>query len=196
MNLFLSLLLAGTTLAAAPVTQVTMVDAGHPVQKYGRQFVGPYTISLNGQDLPALCIDFKDETHPMEQWQAYASRLDGDLDDTYRPDELIEYQEEAYLYTLILLPNADRLDIQHAAWAITDSAYHANAAAKRWIEAAMHGYGSIQLSRFEIISETRSHCPQREQEFIVELPVPEPATINLLAGLLVVSLAAINRRKR
>ena len=192
----ISLLFLGAALGAAPLTQVTLINAGDPAQNDGKHFVGPYTLSLDGQNVPVLCIDFKDATRPGDRWNAHVTQLGLDLGDTYHPAELAEYEEEAYLYTLILEPHADRIDIQHAAWAITDPDYIANAAAERWMAAAQEESRGVKWATFEIISEVPGHACSRKQEFITETLVPEPCLINLISGSLAITLAFYRRRAR
>ncbi|MDQ2712114.1 MAG: hypothetical protein M3Y24_07775 [Acidobacteriota bacterium] len=195
MKAFLTILLTTTVLMAAPVTQVTLVNTGNPAQNDGKHFVGPYTLALGGQNVPVLCIDFEDNTKPGDRWAASVSDLGIDLGDTYHPDELVEYREEAYLYTMIIEPRADRVDIQHAAWAITDASYVVDAAAARWIAAAKDAYGTVGSTKFEIVSEVPGHAGPRRQEFLTEAVAPEPYLINLLGGLLATGLAILGRRR-
>ena len=196
MKRFLSLLPLGAALGAAPITPITLINAGHPAQSDGKHFVGPYTLSLNGRDVPVLCIDFKDETRPGERWNAHVSQLGLDLGDTYHPAELTEYEEEAYLYTLIIEPDADRVGIQHAAWAITDPNFLANAAAERWLLAAQEACRTVRWIDFKIMSEVPDHHGSRKQEFITETLVPEPCLLNLLAGVFAIALAFLRRKER
>ncbi len=194
MKAFLTILFATSALMGAPVTQVTLVNTGNPAQNDGKHFVGPYTLAIDGQNVPVLCIDFLDDTKAGDHWSAYVSDLGLDLGDTYHPDELVEYREEAYLYTLIIKPAADRIDIQHAAWAITDPDYAADAAADRWIAAAEGANATVDAKRFEIVSEIPKHADPRRQEFITEV-APEPYMVDLLGGLLATCLAMLRRRR-
>jgi hypothetical protein len=187
--------LAGSALLAAPMTRVTLINSGHPLLGDGSYYVGPYTLQINGRNESVLCIDFVDQSKPGAQWNAYLSMLGGNLASTYHPAELVQYREEAYLFSLITERNADRVDIQHAAWAILDTAYKANKAAEKWVVEAEQNYQTINPGAFEIISEAPGEKGPREQEFIGAVAVPEPALLSLLAGLMMISLSLIGRRR-
>jgi hypothetical protein len=57
----------------------------------------------------------------------------------------VQYEEEAYLFSLITQPGADRIDIQHAAWAITGG-YTANSAAQHYVDLAAANYSTLNLA--------------------------------------------------
>ncbi len=195
MKLFLSFLCISWVLAAAPITRVTLVNAGHPLVSDGSYYVGPYTLALDSRDVSVLCIDFADRSKVGAQWNAYVSPVAGSLAHTYHPGGLFAYEEEAYLYTLIAKTGADRVDIQHAAWAILDPTYQPNKAAEKWVSQAANNYRSIDPNDFVIVSEAPGQAGVREQELITLALTPEPALMNLLAGLLAISLAVIGRRR-
>ena len=195
---FVALVAAAGLASATPVTTVTakLVNAGSPVitDSDGND-VGPYTLSINGVKYSALCVDFSDESWVNETWQAYESPLNGSLANTYLPSDSKQYKEEAYLLSLILQPGADRTDIQHAAWAITDPWYWANSAAQQYINLAQANYSTVNTANFDIISDVDQDC-YRAQEFIIEpsANAPEPASLLLVAGGLIA--AGLARRKR
>ncbi len=195
MKLLACFLLAGAALFAAPLTRVALVDAGRPLIDDGSDYVGPYTLDLNGRNLPVLCIDFADDVEPGEQWAAYVSPLEGSLADTYHADELLQYEEEAYLYTLILQPGADRVSLQHAAWSITDPGYKPEAAAERWVLQAQQEYQTVDPSKFVIISEAPGQKGSRFQEFVTISQTAEPSCLNLLAGLTAIVVALLGRKR-
>jgi hypothetical protein len=195
MKLFVCLFAACATLFAAPLTRVALVDAGHPIMDDGSAYVGPYTLNLIGRNVPALCIDFADKVGVGEQWVAYVSSLKGSLADIYHPEKPLAYEEEAYLYTLIMQPGADRVDLQHAAWSITDASYQANAAAEHWVSQAQQDYNTIDLTKFVVISQAPGQTGARSQEFVAMAPVAEPSWVNLMAGLIAIGLALIGRKR-
>ncbi len=195
MKVLITLLLAGSVLLGAPISRVTLLDAGVPPVYDGANYVGPYTIQLNGRDVPVLCIDFADDSSVGDQWDAYVNPLEASLTKTYHPLALVKYEEEAYLYSMSLRPDADRIGIQHAAWAIFDQGYAADSDAERWIEQAQENYGTVKPGNFEILSGVRSHAGSRKQEFLTETVIPEPTLLELLAGLATIGLALLGRRR-
>jgi hypothetical protein len=50
---FLSLLVFGTVLSAAPVN-VAFLNAGSPAVSYNGEYVGPYTLNVNGITMAAM----------------------------------------------------------------------------------------------------------------------------------------------
>lgn len=193
-KLVLSFLLAAGFLCASPITtSVKLVNAGSPALKDSQgYYVGPYTLLINGQNVAALCIDFEDRTSTGTTWNAYLSQVGGDISKTYHPTYATQYKEEAYLFNLILQPGADRIDIQHAAWAITDSNYHANSAAQTYINLAVANYATFDFSGYEIVSGINAQ--NHQQEFLIRTPTPEPASFALIGvGLLA---AGVWRRKK
>jgi hypothetical protein len=195
MRLLACFLVACAALFAAPLTRVTLVDAGRPLAEDGSSYVGPYTLNPNSRDVAALCIDFLDEVQVGDQWAAYVSPLEGDLADTYHSDKARAYEEEAYLYTLIIQPGSDRVDLQHAAWSITDANYETDAAAERRVSQAAQDYRTIDFAKFVIISEAPGQKGSRSQEFVTVSETAEPSCINLMAGLMAISVALLGRKR-
>ena len=181
MKLLFTLLFAGSVLIAAPVTQVSLTNAGSPLMSDGSYYVGPYTLQINRANTPVMCVDFLDESSVGDHWSANISTVGGDISKTYHPGDTVQYEEEAYLFAQIIKPNADRQDIQHAAWAITDSSYSINSAAQSWVNLAMQNYQSISFQNYEIISDVYQGNG-KEQEFMTMVASPEPAPAFLLSG--------------
>src|ERR1700728_3620236 len=209
MKLFTTFLIAAVALSAAPITtQVKLVNAGSPsdiansvtidgVTKTGVYF-GPYTLLMNGQDMAALCIAFNDTSHVNDTWNAYVTQVgSSNLSDTYHPTYGQEYEEEAYLFSQIIKPGADRTGLQEAAWditayGITNSSYKYLIGDNSYIDAALADYSTMNFSGYEIVSDTVAGA---EQEFIV--CTPEPGSLTLLgAGLLIAFGAAAWRRRK
>ncbi len=189
-----ALLFTGMALVAAPITRVTLIDAGSPLVNDGAYFVGPYTLGVDGRNVPVLCTDLNDQSALGDQWNAYTTPLGGDLSDTYHPGAFLQYEEEAYLYTLLMEPGADRIGLQHAAWAITDEAYQIDQTAESWVSEARQNARKIDAGKFEIISEVDGIQGSRSQEFLTAI-VPESSLVNLFAGLLAIGLALLGKKR-
>jgi len=200
----LTALAVSGTLAAAPITVSAELLAAGPtdpnLKDSGGFLVGPYTLLVNGVVYLTMCVDIQDWSHVGTTYSAYETQLSsGNLSKTFNPGDAVQYAEEAYLLTQILKPGADRIDIQDAAWAITDSAYTPSAAAKTYINLAVANYSSVNLTGFDLISDVNNTSSTRSQEFLIypgppPPSTPEPASVFLLgAGLLAAGL--VKRRK-
>ena len=201
---FLLTALAATgTLSAAPVTVNAELLAAGPtdpnLKDSAGYLVGPYTLQVNGTTYLTMCVDIQDWSYVGTTYSAYETQLSsGNFANTFHPGFGVQYDEEAYLLTQLLKPGADRIDIQDAAWAITDSAYTPSAAAKTYINLAVANYSSVNLAGFDLISDVNLGTG-RSQEFLIApgpptTATPEPASVFLLGGGLVVA-GLVKRRK-
>ncbi len=191
---------------AAPIngpTQVTLVNAGDGVND-GSYHVGPYTLGINGKNYAAMCVDFLDESHVGTKWTANFTDLSPNTTNfanTYLGNgskTAQTYEEAAYLYSMIVATNnaQQRINIQHAAWGLTDSKFHMDAGALSELQIAQNNYQSAafqaQLPYYEVVSDVNHR--DRQQEFIIA-SAPEPGSTGLFgAGLIV--LAGLLRKFR
>jgi len=208
MKSILTFFMFGALLSAGPVT-VTLVNAGKPVLHDSNGVdVGPYTLLLNRMDYAALCIDDKDWSHLNTPWSADLTIVGSSaLSNTYHSSEGTEYEEAAYLYSLITKPGADRIDIQHAAWDIIDNSITSSTSLAglnlfsgdtSYINEARADYKSLDFADYRIVSSYDKNLG-REQEFIIggNCDAPEPASFALLgAGLLMAGASRVWRRRK
>ena len=207
--LFSSFILAAVVASAAPITeQVKLINAGNPVlidnsvtvdgvTKHGVA-IGPYTLQINGQNVAGLCIDFFDDSHINDTWSAYVTPVSGgNFTNTLHPTYGQEYEESAYIYSQIVNSSGSvRTDWQIAAWdimayGITNSSYKYLIGDNSDIDSALANYNKINLTGFQILTDTVKDC---DQEFMVA--TPEPGNLALLGlGLLCTGLGLARRRR-
>ena len=194
-KLFSIFVLAAAALSATPATtEVTLQDVGSSPLSDGSYYIGPYTLSINGQNHAALCVDFDHDTNPVTTWTAYVN-TSHDFSGSYHSDNPDLYRQEAYLYNLITKPNADRIDIQHAAWNITDPNYTADSAAQSFVDLAKANFGSVNLNGFQVLSDVN----HQQQEFLVfdsACAAPEPSSFAMLGGGLLLGVGLIRRNRK
>lgn len=203
---FGALALAASTLTATAtsinvklVSPGTLIDPSVTVDgtTIKNVYIGPYTLSLNGQDVAAMCVDFSIDTPLNASWTANSTLVgSSNLSNTYDPADAQEYEEEAYLFNQIVQPGADRTDIQIAAWdimayGITSSSYTSQISDNSYIDEAIGNYRSITNSDFEIISDTTKGGVQ---EFIVSA-APEPSSFLLMLAPALMGAEAIRRKR-
>jgi hypothetical protein len=210
----LSFLLFSALLPAATVS-VSFVNAGTPVVSgYGFD-VGPYTLSVNGQNMAAMCMDDFNETSG--SWIANETAVSGaDFSGTYLGNGTHTvggstatssqiYSAQAYLFSLITQSGADRADIQEAAWSIMDPTTLAkiystnNTAVENYLSLAASNSPTFNTSGYEILSQVNpGSTPQ--QEFMTYTPsttTPEPATFALFGiGVFATGAFRLARRTR
>lgn len=206
-----SLLCSAAFAVASPVS-VSIVNSGSPSLKDGSgSLVGPYTLDVNGYMTAAMCVDNFYTTSG--SWSADVTSVDSsNLSNTYlgNGDYFVDgkwmsssqiYKVEAYLDSEINQKNSDRVDLQDAAWTFMDEVTGSRitndfnwSAVNSDIQNALNNYSSFNAAAYEIVSEVN---PGRdpEQEFVVA--TPEPASLGLLGGaLLMLGMLGIRSRRR
>ena len=195
-------------LLSAGSVNVSIVNAGNPVLTDNDKVdVGPYTLSVNGTQYEALCVDNKDWSSLNKPWSANLTAVNStNLTNTYHSTEGTEYEEAVYLYTLITQPGADRIDLQHAAWDIINDSITSSTSltglslfsGDLWAinqATANYNQSDINFANYDIVSSVSGAT--RNQEFIVpaNCDAPEPASFALLgAGLLMAGASRAFRR--
>lgn len=224
-NLILGTFCAAATAltASADTLNVKLVNAGSPsdiassvtidgVTKTG-VYIGPYTLSINGgANTLAMCIDFSIASTVGSSYTGYETNIasNSNLSNTYGESSTI-YEEEAYLFSQIIQPGADRLAIQEAAWDITADSITSDlnfftyfgyeigsTTVAGYINDAVDNYSSMSNAGYAVISDA---VKGNEQEFIVSAPAatsvtPEPSSLVLmLAPALLFGAEAVRRHK-
>lgn len=193
------LLFTGALLSATQVN-VKLVNAGDGTND-GHYYVGPYTLSINnGPNVAAVCVDPFHDSNIGDQWtanvtplSAAASAVPG-LSNTYLGNAgLKQYEEEAYLFSMITAPGVNgshRISIQHAMWDIVDPGFVSDASAQAYMDLASANFESINPNYFSIVSDVN----HRDQEFMIS-SAPEPASFALM-GLAVAGLGLARLRQK
>lgn len=215
-KLLLSSLLSTAAMFAS--TTVTLTNIPSTAAKIDGIEVSPYSISVNGNTMQAMCVDPFDFVSKNESWNANLSTVGGDISKTYRPTEAVQYEEATYLYNQITqsgITAQQQIDLQKAVWTIVTPGYQNNssflgfgktewapdAASDAYVADAQAKYNTsgIDFSKYQIISSVDMN--HKVQEFMVGpnvAPTPEPASCAMLGGGLAILGGALRffRRKR
>jgi len=202
------------SLACADTVQMSFVSA-NPIEIVpgtpGYE-AGPYTMKVNGQLVPAMCMD--DFRGVNGTWTAWVTPVgSSDLshtvlgsnqtrtDDGYSVTGVQLYEMEAYIFSEIVQPNADRKHLQLAAWALMDPSTMSNVIKDKntFVQNdiagaydAIHNRNSgFNPGAYEILSDIGG----KNQEFIVA--TPEPSMFFLMGtGLVLAGAIRFSRRRK
>jgi len=207
MKKILSLFLLCGAILSASTVNVTFQSPGAPSGGENLEWAGPYTLSVNGNSVLAMCMD--DFLTVSGSWTANVTSLaSSDLSGTflgnggmniygYQISSKDVYTIEAYLFQQLLQPGADRANIQLAAWAIMNPVTLSNVfnsnntAVQNELFEAYNNLGTFDVTGFAILSDIGG----TNQEFMVG--TPEPTTLALLgAGLFAIGATRFSRRKK
>ncbi|HEX4770412.1 MAG TPA: hypothetical protein VH351_06250 [Bryobacteraceae bacterium] len=186
-------------LAAATPVSVSFLNAGTAfmLDADSRALVGPYTLNIGGQKIPAMCVD--DFYESAGTWSANVTSVtSNNLANSYlgnhnytlngiQVSSASIYLDEAYLYSQITKPGADRVDLQDAAWTlmdyVTSQTPHSigDVAVNKILANLAANVNSFNASEYEIVTPIGNGA-HVQQEFIVAMP--EPASYGLSGGAL------------
>ena len=202
------------SLVSANTVQMSFVTAGPVVvvPGMGGDEAGPYILNVNDELVPAMCMD--DFRGVSGTWTASVTPVGSsdlshtvlDSNNTVNKDGYIVtgtqvYEMEAYLFSQIIQPKADRADLQLAAWALMDGTTMSNVISsnnktvENDIGAAYNAITNPQSgfnpANYEILSDLNG----KNQEFMAG--IPEPSTFFLMgAGLVLAGGLRFWRRGR
>ncbi len=177
----------------------------------GGDEAGPYTMNVNGNLVLGMCMD--DFRGVSGTWTAAVTAVNSpDLSATVLGNQTFNeygytvtssqiYEMEAYLFSELIQPNADRANLQLAAWSLMDpntlgmvvnnndtTAENDLLGAYSAITNAGSGFNP---ANYQILSDTSG----KNQEYIVA--APEPSTCLLLgSGLLLAGAIRFTRRRK
>jgi hypothetical protein len=205
--LFSSLVCAGTVqmsfVSASPVVVVPGMNGDE---------AGPYTMNVNGQLVPAMCMD--DFRGVSGTWTAWVTPVgNSDLSHTvlgtnqtfkadgYSITGIQVYEIEAYIFSEIIQPDADREDLQLAAWALMDPSTMWNVirSKNKTVEndiadaynAVTDPNSGFNPGSYQILTDVNG----KNQEFIVA--TPEPSVFFLMGtGLVLAGAIRFSRRSK
>lgn len=190
------LLVAGLTLSASTIVQVTFEGTGGVTNAAGNPVL-PYFLSIDGGPaISADCYDFLDFVTPGETWMANvdtlaeavaSGRFSGD------PNALAGYKLIAVLSLLAALSPQDDIDLQQDLWNVFDPGAFpvASPGMTAFLAAANAGLPTFDFSRVAFVEPVAGVSAQ---PFII-VETPEPRTMLLLgAGLL--AMVRIGRRRK
>ncbi len=195
----------GAILSASTLS-VQNADPIAPVAAENGAPAGPYLLTFDGNSILGMCMD--DFRGADGTWTVNVTSLaNPNLGNTllgnsadvfgYQFTSTQMYSMEAYLFQEIIKPDADRANIQLAAWSLMDPTTlngvvgSNNTTVENYLYAAYDNLSTIDTGAFQILTDVNG----THQEFMTS--TPEPGSLALLgAGLFAVGAAQFFRRKK
>jgi PEP-CTERM motif len=204
-KILLPFVLFGAMLSASTLS-VQSADPIVPVAAENGAPAGPYLLTFDGTSILGMCMnDFRgaDGTWTVSVTSLsnpnLGNTLLGNSSDVfgYQFTSTQMYTMEAYLFQELIKPNADRANIQLAAWALMDPTTlngvvgSNNTTVENYLYAAYDNISNIDTGAFAILTDVNN----THQEFMTS--TPEPGSLALLGfGLLAVGAARFGRRNK
>jgi len=190
--------IAATVSVLADPVEVRFAGLGGENQN--GEYTYPYFLTINdGPQIPMICNDFYHGSNIGDTWQAnITSLISGDLSNT-RFNDLLEYEEAAYLLLQINDSNQPEWgNINFAVWKIFNPSVNmgdtppGTLGPQYWYDlAGTADLSSVDFSRVMILTPTDAHNETGDQEFM--FLTPEPGTLLLIGTGL---LGLFSQRKR
>jgi hypothetical protein len=159
--------------AVLPAATVDFISAGP--QNNGTDYVGPYSLTVDGIPILGDCISPFQTVAPPYTWQASIIPL----------PLTVPLLEQAWLDEQYAI-NSDWVGIQQAVWDLSGTSY-SDSDTLGWETAAAVNYSSVDPSEFYLIVPT----DQDAQTFLIQV-TPEPGTLLLIGcGLFVVGVRRV-----
>jgi hypothetical protein len=172
----------------------------------GGVYTSPYYATVNGiANVLVVCDDFSHEDSLGQSWTTTTSTLSNLSDarfDQGQSDQLQQYGEVAWLFNQLLANPSDGNNISFAIWAVFTPSSESSSgftwsgpgSSASWLAAAEgQTYTAGEFSNIEILTPTTGG-PGSPQEFITEVPTPEPSSL-LLLGVGMLGISLLVRRK-
>src|SRR5665213_4274713 len=179
----------------------------------GVDYVLPYQLTINGTPQLVDCFDILDSVQVGDTWNASLLTADQAAVSGFfsGSDQMAKYERIAWLSSQSYGPSDQQIGLQYAIWNVFGTAPQTTAAVayeNAADSAASSGYTEFDFSSYRFIEQMGavSGTPGTEQAFVYSDPslatgaitgslgAPEPATIAMLGGgLLLLALAARKR---
>jgi hypothetical protein len=188
--LTLVLLMAGFTLNASPLVQVTLEGTGGVSN--GTDDVLPYYLSVNGVTLSADCYDFFNVITVGEGWQANIDTLAQAAASgmfSADPGALQGYELIAALATMATPTAQSQIDVQEDLWNVFDPQFSVTPGMASSLSTANSEISTFDFSLVEFIEPVEG---ENVQAFVTS-DAPEPAS-RLLIGLGLLGVGIVKRR--
>ena len=190
--------IGATTAAFAAPVEVRFAGLGG--QNQNGMYTYPYYLTIeNGSEIAMICDDYFHQSNLGDTWKANLTNLGTDNLSHTRFNDLIRYEEAAYLLMQINNSNQGEWgNINFAIWKTLSPEVDMGIAPpgtlgpKYWLDLAHSAdLSEIDFSSVQILTPLNKHSDKGDQEFM--FLTPEPGTLLLIGGGLI---GLFSQRKR